>query len=166
MSILGYRLATTGFVAIDEPILSRQLGSGAPWQLEQFFECDGPLAGYVVSDARVVDVAADGTVLGLSGVAEVLTAVLVAKVAMGFVEPSELRALTPPPGADVDLAAAGFERDAGVLIIDEAVQPDAWVQREYGLRTVVHDVGGCIIGVIQRGGAVVRLARAPELDVD
>ena len=166
MTVLGYRLATAGFVATDEPILSRQLGSGAPWQLEQFFESGGALAGYVVSDARVVNVAVDGTVVGLSGVAEVLTALLVAKVAMGFVEPSELRSLTPPAGTDVDLTAVGFERDDGVLIIDEGAQPDAWVQREYGLRTVVHDLGDCMLGVIQRGGDVVRVARAPQLDVD
>lgn len=162
---MGYRLVTPGFVATDEPILSRQLGSGAPWQLEQFFESDGALAGYVVSDARVVNVGVDGTVLGLSGVADVLTALLVAKVAMGFVEPSELRSLTPA-GTDVDLAAIGFERDDAVLVIDATVQPGAWVQREYGLRTVIRDLGDCMLGVIQRGGDVVGLERAPELDVD
>ncbi len=165
MTVLGYLLATAGFAAADEPILSRQLGSGAAWQLEQFFVSDDALAGYVVSDARVVNVGVDGTVIGLSGVNDVLTALPVAKVAMGFVEPSELRSLTPPPGADVDVAAVGFERTGGVLIIDD-IQPDAWVQREYGLRTVVHDLGDCMIGVIQRGGNEVRLARAPHLDVD
>lgn len=165
MTVLGYRLATAGFVVTDEPILSRQLGSGAPWQLEQFFESDGALVDYVVSDARVVNVAVDGTVVGLSGVADVLTALLVAKVGMGFVEPSELRSLTPPTGSDVDLAALGFEVDGAVLIIDGQAQPGAWVQREYGLRTVVHDLGNCVLGVIQRGGDVVRLARAPHLNL-
>jgi hypothetical protein len=166
VTVLGYRLATAGFEAIDDPTLSRQLGSGVPWQLEQFFESDGVLAGYVVSDARVVDVGVDGAVVGLTGVAEVLTALVVAKVAMGFVEPSELRSLTPLPGGDVDLAALGFEADARVLVIGDAPPVDAWVQREYGLRTVVADLGDCLLGVIQRGGDVVRLERAPDLDVD
>jgi hypothetical protein len=166
VTVLGYRLATAGFVPVDEPTLSRQLGSGVPWQVEQFYECDGALAGYVVSDARVVDVGVDGTVVGLTGIAEVLTALLVAKVAMGFVEPSELRSLTPLPAGEVDLAAAGFEADAGVLVVDATPAADAWVQREYGLRTVVADLGDCMLGVIQRGGDVVRLDRAPDLDVD
>lgn len=166
MTVQGYRLATAGFVAIDEPTLSRQLGSGAPWQLEQFFEHDGALAGYVVSDARVVDVGVDGTVAGLTGMAEVLTALLVAKVAMGFVEPSELRSSMPASGGTDDLSTLGFAVDGQVLVVDGTASAEAWVQREYGLRTVVADLGDCLLGVIQRGGDVVRLERARDLDVD
>jgi hypothetical protein len=163
VTVLGYRLVTEGFTPIDEPTLSRQLGSGAAWQLEQFFESDGALAGYVVSDARVVNVAVDGTVVGLSGITEVLASLQMAKLAMGFVEPSELRSLAP--GAQADLSRLGFGLDAA-LSIDGDAPVKAWIQREYGLRTVIHDAGDCLVGVIQRGGDLVRLVRAPDLDVD
>lgn len=166
MTVLGYRLSTAGFVAVDKPTLSRQLGSGAPWQLEQFFESSGAICGYVVSDACVVNIAVDGVVVGRSGVEEVLTALVVAQLAMGLVEPSELRSRVPAPGAAVDLAAHGFVVDHRILTLDGVAQPFAWVKREYGLRTVVGDLGSCVLGVIQRGGAVVELARAPQLDVD
>jgi hypothetical protein len=119
-----------------EPVEELQLigRQGVDWQLFRFFTADKALAAYVVTGCTATAHCGRRRRIGSRGLEEVVTALLVAKAALGA--EVDFESEMPAPGEDVDLEQRGFTKSSESLVIDDEPRP-AWIERDDGSVTIV-----------------------------